>query len=218
MKIGYARVSTSAQDEAGQIERLKAAGCERVYVDHGVSGMKASRPEWDKLTDPDTGPLRAGDVVVFAKLDRIGRSVKHLMAIADDFAARGVDLQALDQPVDTTSAAGKLFFTILAAFAEFERNLISERTRDGLAVRTARGRNGGRKPKLSPEQRERVRELYALADPETQVRKYSGRQLAEMFKVSRDTIYQTLSEQQREAAKKRRRDRYDRDKRERQRS
>lgn len=218
MKIGYARVSTSAQDEAGQIERLKAAGCERVYVDHGVSGMKASRPEWDKLTDPDTGPLRAGDVVVFAKLDRIGRSVKHLMAIADDFAARGIDLQALDQPVDTTTAAGKLFFTILAAFAEFERNLISERTRDGLAVRTARGRNGGRKPKLSPGQRERVRELYALADPETQVRKYSGRQLAEMFKVSRDTIYQTLSEQQREAARKRRKDRYDRDKRERQQS
>ena len=213
MKLGYARVSTALQDEEGQIARLKAAGCERVYIDHGVSGMKASRPEWDKLTDPDTGPLRAGDVVVFAKLDRIGRSVKHLMAIADDFAARGVDLQALDQPVDTTSAAGKLFFTILAAFAEFERNLISERTRDGLAVRTARGRNGGRKPKLSPEQQERVRELYALADPETQVRKYSGRQLAEMFKVSRDTIYQTLSTAQREAAQKRRRDRYDRERR-----
>jgi DNA invertase Pin-like site-specific DNA recombinase len=216
MKIGYARCSTALQDEEAQIARLKAAGCERIYTDHGVSGMKASRPEWDKLTDPDTGPLRPGDVVVFAKLDRIGRSVKHLMAIADDFAARGVDLQALDQPVDTTTAAGKLFFTILAAFAEFERNLISERTRDGLAVRTARGRNGGRKPKLSPEQQDRVRELYALVDPETQVRKYSGRQLAEMFGVSRDTIYQTLSTAQKDAAKKRRRDRYDRDKRDRQ--
>lgn len=212
MKIGYARVSTGAQDEAAQTARLREAGCERVYADHGVSGAKASRPEWDKLTSPDGGALREGDVLVFVKLDRIGRSVKHLLEIAEDFRRRGIDLQALDQPFDTTTPAGKMIFTILAAVAEFERDLISARTRDALAVRTARGRSGGRKRKLSPEQEARVRELYALTS-EDKRRLYSGAALAEMFGVSKPVIYEALSPQRRESQRRSRRDRYARDKR-----
>ncbi len=232
MKWGYARVSTDAQDEAGQVARLRAAGCERVYTDHGVSGAKASRPEWDRLTGPD-GPLRAGDAVVFAKLDRIGRSTKHLIQIAEDFEARGVDLVALDQPVDTTTAIGKMFFTILAAFAQFERDMISERTRDGLAVRTARGRSGGRKPKLSEAKQALARRMYAEtacpgcgattvdshkpdckrhpADAVTW-RKYSAAALAEEFEVSKPTMLAVLNPKVGEKARKARKDRYDRDK------
>jgi DNA invertase Pin-like site-specific DNA recombinase len=232
MKFGYARASTDKQDEEAQTARLKEAGCERIYVDHAVSGMRASRPEWDKLTDPENGPMRDGDVLVFVKLDRIGRSVKHLIQVAEDFQARGIDLVALDQPVDTTTAIGRMFFTILAAFAQFERDMISERTRDALAVRTARGRDGGRRQKLTAEQQEHVRKMYAEtacpgcgattadghgadckrnpADALT-VRKYSGGDLAAIFGVSRQTIYQTVNPKRREKARKARRDRYARD-------
>lgn len=210
MRFGYARVSTDLQDEEAQAARLRAAGCEKIYTDHGVSGMKASRPAWDQLTGPD-GPLREGDVVVFTKLDRIGRSTKHLLQIAEDFSARSIDLVALDQPVDTTTAIGKMFFTILAAFAQFERDMISERTKDALAVRTARGRNGGRKPALTEQQQEQVRELYKLTG-EDGVRKYSGADLAAMFNVSKDTIYAALNPERRERVRKARRDRYARSK------
>lgn len=210
MKIGYARVSTADQDTQNQITRLEAAGCEKIYADHGVSGMKASRPEWDKLTDPANGPLRAGDVVVFTKLDRIGRSTKHLLEIAGDFSARGIDLCALDQPIDTTTAIGKMFFTILAAFAQFERDLISERTKDALAVRTARGVSGGRQPKLSPEQQQQARDLYALTR-EDKTRRYSQRDLAVMFGVSRPTMSAVLDPQRAERVRKARRDRHQRD-------
>lgn len=207
MKIGYARVSTALQHEDAQITRLTDAGCERIYADHGVSGTKASRPEWDRLTDPASGPLRAGDIVVAVKLDRFGRSVKHLIAVAEDFRARGIEMVVLDQAIDTTTPAGKLVFHILGAVAEFERDLISERTRDALAVRTARGRNGGRRRALSPEQETEIRKLYARTG-ENGTREYSGTELARLFGVSRSVIYETLNPARRENQRQNRRARW----------
>ena len=128
-RYGYARVSTTDQHPEAQAERLRAAGCELVFTDKGISGTHASRPKWDKLL----ARLQPGDVLVATKLDRIGRSVRNLLDVAALLQDRGIDLICLDQPIDTTSPQGKLFFTILAAFAEFERNLIIERTRDGQA-------------------------------------------------------------------------------------
>jgi DNA invertase Pin-like site-specific DNA recombinase len=183
-RIGYARVSTRDQHPEAQRERLEAAGCTRVFTDHGASGAKASRPEWDKCLDR----LEPGDTLVCTKLDRIGRSVKNLMDVTKLLEERKVDLVCLDQPIDTTSAQGKLFFTILAAFAEFERELIVERTRDGLASTTARGRNGGRKHRLSPDQEATARKLRADG--------YSIKEIGIMLgngkPVSRQTVYRAL--------------------------
>jgi len=132
-RIGYARVSTRDQHPEAQRERLEAAGCTRIYTETGASGARASRPEWDKCLDR----LEPGDTLVCTKLDRIGRSVRNLMDVSSLLQERGVDLVCLDQPIDTTSPQGRLFFTILAAFAEFERDLIRERTRDGLVATVA---------------------------------------------------------------------------------
>jgi DNA invertase Pin-like site-specific DNA recombinase len=127
---GYARVSTNEQNPKAQSDRLRAYGCASVLEDHGVSGAKASRPQWDKLLDM----LQPGDVLVCVKLDRIGRSVAHLIAVAMRLRALGVELVVLDQNIDTRTPTGTLLFHMLAAIAEFERALIIERTRDGQAV------------------------------------------------------------------------------------
>jgi DNA invertase Pin-like site-specific DNA recombinase len=137
-EIGYARASTDDQHAEIQVERLVAAGCAKVFCDQGVSGSRASRPEWDKCL----AYLREGDVLVAVKLDRFGRSTKHLLEVAADLEARGVGLRCLDQPVDTTTPVGKLQFTILAAVAQFESDLIIERTHDGLKAARARGNMG----------------------------------------------------------------------------
>jgi DNA invertase Pin-like site-specific DNA recombinase len=179
-KIGYARVSKRDQHPEIQAERLLAAGCEQIFTDRGVSGKLASRPEWDKCL----AFLRSGDVLVATKLDRFGRSVTNLIDIAAELERRGIGLVCLDQPVDTTSATGKLFFTILAAFAEFERNLISERTQDGLAATTARGRNGGRKRLLKPYQVQHARALIDSGQTAVKVARELG--------VSRATLYRAL--------------------------
>lgn len=179
-RIGYARVSTRDQHTRAQIERLLAAGCERVFTDQGVSGKLASRPEWDKCL----AYLRESDVLVCTKLDRVGRSVANLIQVANDLRERGIGLVCLDQNIDTTSAMGKLFYTILAAFAEFEKNLISERTKDGLAATKARGRNGGRKPSLKPYQIQHARQSVDAGVAVTSV--------AKELKVSRQTLYRAL--------------------------
>ncbi len=138
-RIGYARVSTPDQEAglAAQVSMLEEAGCEFVFRDI-ASGRLSSRPQWDAAR----AVLKAGDALVAVRLDRFSRSVSDLLAVAEDFRVRGVDLVCTAQPIDTTTAAGKLFFTLIAAFAEFERNLISERTKDGLAATSGRGRNG----------------------------------------------------------------------------
>ena len=184
-RIGYARVSTRDQHPEAQRERLEEAGCTRIYTDHGASGVKASRPEWDKCLDR----LEKGDALICVKLDRIGRSVRNLMDVIGLLEQRGVNLQCLDQPIDTTSAMGKMLFTILAAFAEFEHDLIVERTMDGLAASTKpRDRNGGRRHRLTPEQQETARKLRADG--------YSIREIGAMLgngnPVSRQTVYRAL--------------------------
>jgi len=178
-RIGYARVSTDDQDTRGQQERLSAAGCERVYHDDGVSGTLASRPEWDACL----AYLRPGDQLVAVKLDRIGRSVRNLLELAHDLEARGIDIVCLDQPIDTTTPHGKMFFTILAAFAAFERDLIADRTRAGLAATTRRGRNGGRKPKLKP---------YQVAHARSLIGTMPVGEIAAELGVSRATLYRSL--------------------------
>src|SRR5712692_8372986 len=136
--IGYARVSTSDQNPEAQAARLHGHGCLRVFIDHGVTGRLASRPQWDACR----AFLRDGDVLVVTKLDRIGRSVGNLVGVAGDLDRRGVDLIVLDQAINTGTPAGRMLFHVLAAIAEHD--LIPERTRDGLAA--ARGRHGGRLP------------------------------------------------------------------------
>jgi DNA invertase Pin-like site-specific DNA recombinase len=183
-RIGYARVSTRDQYPEAQEQRLTDAGCDKVFTDHGASGSKASRPEWDACV----AFLRPGDALVCTKLDRVGRSVKNLIEVADELQRREVDLVCLDQAINTTTAEGKLFFQILAAFAEFERNMIVERTRDGLAATPNRGRKGGRPARLTPELVERARKLRADG--------HSIREIGEMVgngkPASRQTIYRAL--------------------------
>jgi len=179
-KIGYARVSTDTQDATGQVARLTDHGCERVFTDT-ASGKLASRPELDACL----AYLRPGDTLVTVKLDRLGRSARHLLEISQRFAAEGIGLVCLDQPIDTTTAMGKMFYTLLAAFAEFERDMISERTRDGLAVARENGHLGGRRPVLKPYQVTYAREQVTGGR--------SPGDVAAELGVSRASIYRHLS-------------------------
>ena len=181
-RIGYARVSTRDQHPEVQKIRLEAAGCARVFEDK-ASGKLASRPQWDACL----AYLREGDTLVCVRLDRIGRSVSNLIAVVQNLAEHKVDLVVIEQGLDTTTAAGRMMFHVLAAMAEFEHDLISERTRDGLAATTARGRNGGRKPSLKPYQVEHARVLLD-ARPKT----HSVKQVAAELGVSRQTLYRAL--------------------------
>lgn len=139
MRIGYARVSTQDQNSDLQEDALKKAGCQKIYIDK-ASGAKTSRPELEKLLSS----LRDGDVLVIWKLDRLGRSLKHLIELAADLHTQGVGLVSLSDPVDTTTPQGRLIFNVFASLAEFERDLIKERTNAGLKAARERGRKGGR--------------------------------------------------------------------------
>lgn len=183
MIIGYGRVSTRDQHPESQHDRLTAAGCTRIYIDK-ASGTLASRPEFDRALDA----LREGDVLVFTKLDRLGRSVKMLKDIADRVQGAGAGLRALDQSIDTTTAEGRLFFHILAAFAEWERDLIVARTIDGLEAARARGRVGGRKKKLKAYQVERAQAMYAEMGEDGK-RMWTVQQIADELGVKRTTVY-----------------------------
>lgn len=143
-KIGYVRVSDKDQSENLQIDALKAAGCSVIYGDHGVSGAITKRCGLDEMLDS----LEAGDTLVVWKLDRLGRSTIHLLQLLSDLRDRGVDFQAITQGIDTTTAVGRMLYGQLAVFAEYERSLISERTKAGMAAAKARGVHIGR-PKLS---------------------------------------------------------------------
>lgn len=179
--IGYARVSTEDQNAQLQIDALKVAGCKRVFTDK-ASGSLASRPQLDRMLDH----LREGDVVVVWRLDRLGRSLKNLIALVEDLAERGVGFRSLSESIDTTTANGKLFFGIMGALAEFERDLIRERTMAGLAAARARGRVGGRPPKMTEDKVRVAREMYAS-------REYTVEAIAKTLGVSRKTIYRHLA-------------------------
>ncbi|VXC98227.1 Serine recombinase PinE [Oceanicaulis sp. 350] len=164
--IGYARVSTKAQKLDLQRDALRRAGCETVFEDHGVSGAKAKRPGLDKAL---TG-LRAGDVLVIYKLDRLGRSVEHLAALLREFHARGIHLCSLSEGINTQTIGGKLVFHVFSAVAEFQRDLIRENTLAGLEAAAQRGKRPGRPKRLSAQQVREARrairlegESYAIA-------------------------------------------------------
>jgi len=154
MILGYARVSTDDQSLDGQTDALAAAGAARIFADR-ISGTARQRPELDRLLEQ----LRPGDVVVVAKYDRLARSLRDLLEIVDTVQARGAGFRSLAEEIDTTTPAGRLIFHVFASIAQFERERIAERTREGLAAARRRGRVGGRPPALSPAQKEEVRRM-----------------------------------------------------------
>lgn len=155
MKMGYARVSTTDQNLDRQLDNLKAQGCERIYEEK-ITGTKASRPELDKMLSA----LREGDTLVVDSFSRLSRSTKDLLDMVDRLKAMGVHLVSLKEHLDTTTATGKMMLTMLSALSQFERDLISERTRDGLKAARARGRMGGR-PKVGNDKlKARALKLY----------------------------------------------------------
>jgi DNA invertase Pin-like site-specific DNA recombinase len=188
VRIGYGRVSTTEQNPQAQHDALAAAGCEQIFLDK-VSGKLAARPELDKALLVANRP---GDQLVVTKLDRLGRTLEHLIELSRDLERRGVDLVVLDQGIDTSTAVGRMFFQILGSIAEFEHALMSERTRDGLAAARARGRTGGQKPKLGPRQVALAQQMYDELD-EHGKRRYTVAQIAAEFGVTRPTIYRHLS-------------------------
>lgn len=155
MIIGYARVSTEEQNLDLQIRALREKGCEVIYEDKGYSGALASRPGLDEVIKI----LRKGDVLVVWRLDRLGRSLTHLTKLLEEFAKNGVGFSSVTEHIDTSSAGGRLIFHVMAALAEFERALISERTRAGMACAKASGKSIGRRRSLSEEQLEEASHL-----------------------------------------------------------
>ena len=176
--IGYARCSTDKQDLAAQHEALLKLGVapDRIYTDKGFTGTRRERPGLDQAL----AAVRSGDTLVVPKLDRLARSVPDARAIGDDLAARGVRLQLGASVHDPADPMGKLFFNILATFAEFEADLIRMRTREGMAVARAKGKLRGKKPKLSDRQQQELCKMYATGD-------YSISDLADLFSISRPT-------------------------------
>lgn len=183
MKIGYARVSTRDQNLDLQLDALKRAGCERIYQDV-ASGSKTARPALDELL----GQLRAGDVLVIWKLDRMGRSLKHLVELVGNLIERKVGLLSLNDPIDTTSAQGRLVFNLFASLAEFERELIRERTQAGLSAARARGRVGGRPKGLSPQ----AQATAMAAETLYRERRMGVAAIAQKLHVSKSTLYSYL--------------------------
>lgn len=155
MDIGYARVSTEEQNLDLQRQALEAAGCKYIYEDHGVSGAAIERPG---LADA-LAAAHAGDVLTVWKLDRLGRSLPHLVETINGLRQAGVGFRSLQEQIDTTSAGGRFYFHMLAALAEFERELISERTKAGMAAAKRRGKHIGRPRKLTAQQLDHAREL-----------------------------------------------------------
>lgn len=170
--VGYARVSTRDQHPESQVDALRAAGCEQVFTDQ-ASGTLARRPALDETPRY----LRPGDTLVITKLDRLGRSVRNLKEVAEQLHKLEVGLRALSQGIDTTTPGGRLFFHMLPAIAEFEHDLIVERTHDGLAAARARGRKGGPKPKMTPHRVKQARALYDAGELTVQ-------EIADMLGVS----------------------------------
>ena len=166
--VGYARVSTLDQKPELQLDALKTAGCVRVFVEK-ASGTKEDRPQLAAALDY----MRPGDTLVVWKLDRLARSMKQLIATVDALKERGIGFRSLTEAIDTTTAAGELFFHIFGALAQFERSIIRERTNAGLKAALARGRKGGRKTEITDDHIRAV--LAMLSDPQISVREAARR-------------------------------------------
>ncbi len=182
MLIGYARVSMQDQNPDLQEDALYKAGCKEVYVDK-VTGTAARRPELTKVK----ARLREGDTLVVWRLDRSGRSLKDLIKWAAYLEKEGVGFRSLQESIDTSTPTGTLVFHMFAALAEFERNLIIERTQAGLAAARARGRRGGRRKALDKKQRARAVELY-------ESKEVSVKEICELFSSSKPTLYGYVKE------------------------
>ena len=181
MNIGYARISTTNQLIDMQVDALSKIGCEQIYTDTG-SGRNFDRKELQVCLKA----LRKGDKLYVWKLDRLGRSVRHLIKTVQALSERGVEFVSLSEKIDTSSSGGKLVFNVFSALAEFERDLISERTKEGLAAARKRGRKGGRPKKLDNEQIKIAKTL--LLDPEQTV---TG--VAKHLGVGRNTLYRYIN-------------------------
>jgi len=180
MIIGYARVSTKDQNLERQLDELKKAGCEKIFLEK-ISGTKRNRPEFDKMFDS----LRHGDVIIVSELTRISRSTRDLVEIVETCKSLNVEIKSLKESwLDTTSAHGKLLFTIFAGLAEFERDLISERVKSGLTAARKRGRLGGR-PLVSPKKIEMALKMYDSKD-------YTIKQILDATGISKFTLYNYL--------------------------
>lgn len=186
--VGYARCSTDKQDLTAQRDALRGLGVpnERVYLDHGLTGTNRARPGLNEAL----AACREGDTLVVPKLDRLGRSVPDLRDIGDSLTARGVRLSIGGSIYDPADPLGKMFFNILATFAEFEVDLLQLRTREGMKVAKAKGRLRGKQPKLSTTQEAHLVKLYDAGE-------HTSAELAELFGVARSTVYRAI--QRREA-------------------
>ena len=183
IKIGYARCSTDRQDLTAQRAALAELGVteDRIYTDHGLTGTNRDRPGLAQAL----AAVRAGDVFVVPKLDRLARSVPDARAIADQLEKKGVKLALGASVYDPTDPMGKMFFNILATFAEFEADLIRMRTREGMQVAKAKGKLRGKKPKLSGVQEKHLVELYRAGE-------HTTAELAALFGVARSTVYRAV--------------------------
>src|SRR6266702_4741582 len=181
--IGYARCSTDAQDLTAQRDRLRELGVaeDRIYLDHGLTGTTRNRPGLDQAL----AAVREGDTLVVPKLDRLARSVPDARAIGDDLAGRGIKLSLGGQVYDPADPMGKMFFNILATFAEFEVDLLRLRTREGMAIAKGRGRLKGKQPKLTTRQQAELVRMHASGE-------YTIAELMEVFSVGCATVYRVL--------------------------
>lgn len=183
MKIGYARVSTSGQNLNSQIDALRQAGCQKIYQDVAC-GAKSDRAGLEDLMKA----VRSGDILVICKLDRLGRSLRHLVSLASDLIEKEIGLISLNDPVDTSTPQGRLSFNLFAALAEFEREIIRERTRIGLASARLRGRKGGR-PKGLPE---RARKIACAAETLYREGQLTVDEIASQLGICKSTLYSYL--------------------------
>jgi len=179
--IGYARVSTADQNAQLQLDALKEAGATRIFTDHGVSGSTASRPQLDACLDH----LRKGDVLTVWKLDRLGRNTRHVLEVVDEITSRGIGFRSLTEGLHTEGAMGKAMLTIMAAFAQLERDTMIERTRAGLVAAAANGRKGGRPRKVDDADAAKARSLRDKG--------ITASDIGKMLGVSRATVYRYLA-------------------------
>jgi DNA invertase Pin-like site-specific DNA recombinase len=183
MKIGYARVSTDDQNMSLQLDALVAAGCEKVFQDE-ISGAATKRPGLDAAL----AALQPGDVLTVWRLDRLGRSTPHLVTVVNDLAQRGIGFQSITEAMDTTTAGGELIFHVMAALAQFERRLIAERSRAGIAAARRRGKHLGRPADLTPEKVDHARQMIDNGEQSV-----SG--MAKIIGVHRVTLHKALKRQ-----------------------
>lgn len=183
MIFGYARVSTEEQKLDRQIDQLKQYKVDKIYQEK-MTGTKKDRPELKNLLEY----AREGDAIVVTDLTRLSRSTKDLIAMSETLAERKIELISLKEKIDTTTATGKLMYGMLAIMAQFERDILSERTKEGLKSARARGRLGGRREKLDDNKKKTVKELYDKKE-------LTVKEICEMFDISRPTLYKIVNEE-----------------------